>query len=878
MTFAPIKFGSPLPIDDALPNLLRMLRQNQCVILSAPPGSGKTTRVPLALLNEGVSNNGLIVMLEPRRVAARSVASYMAETLNESIGQTVGYQVRMERRMGTETRVLVVTEGILTRRFLSDPLLEDVACVIIDEFHERAVHVDLALCLLKEALTVRTDLKVIVMSATIDAAEASAYLSDCPIVNVEGTPFPLSTIYAPERMDLLSSHRSEAVASAAVLNALTTHPNGDILVFLPGAGEIERTRVRLQSRVPVDVEIVPLYGALPAEQQDYAVKTGTRRRVILATNIAETSLTIPNVKIVIDTGLEKRMEWRSGIGFEKLVTGRISHFSAVQRAGRAARTAPGTVYRLWHASQEREMTQSTLPEILRVDPLSTVFVLVASFCKPPTEIELLTPLRPNSIEEAMTTLQLLGLVSDGGNRMTELGKLALQLPIHPRLALIIIAAALTGQASRGAAAAAIIEERPMLGAVSTGTEPGSENCDCDISLRVDLLDKFISLRASAEAARKLELNYMVYRRVVERKNQFERIIATLPLNNVKLESPAFLSSAYPTGELAPLLLYGFWDRVCKKDTQHATTGVMATGRGVTLGPDTGVRASRYFLAIDAISDSRRSKQRSEITLASGCTAEMLEQMGRRFFSTHTELEMDDAGKVVAFERIRYMKLPWREKRLSRIPQTLRSKMLATRACADWKGILFSSDDQKNALCRLALARHLFLDLEIPAIDGNGLSPYIEAECKTASDLSQLKNVNWAKQIVSSMPYEQHQRLCRQFPLSIELPSGRRANIDYTRWYQEKTSPIIRVKLQELFGLQTTPYLADGRIGLSIALLAPNGHEVQITNDLKNFWEITYPQVRKELRARYAKHFWPEDPLTAVPTHLTQKQYKRQNRT
>ncbi|MBN2530901.1 MAG: ATP-dependent helicase HrpB [Deltaproteobacteria bacterium] len=851
-----------LPIDAVLPTLQHTLEQHQFAVLCAPPGSGKTTRVPLSLLDAPWIHDGRIVMLEPRRVAARAVAGFMAQTIGEAVGETVGYQVRMDRRVGADTRLLVVTEGILTRRFLQDPLLENISCVIIDEFHERSVHVDLALCLLREAATVRDDLKVVVMSATINAAEISAYLNGCPIIEATGAPYPLHTVHAKERLDTLFGQQLVQETSATVRRALKENSTGDVLVFLPGASEIERTRKELANGISPDIELVSLYGALSPAKQDDAVRGGEKRRVVLATNIAETSLTIPNVRIVVDSGLEKRVMWQSSVGFEKLVTGRISQFNAIQRAGRAARTAPGTVYRMWHLSQERELPKASSPEITRRDPLATVFMLIAAFCRPPTEIALITPLRQSAVTEAIATLHVLGLVDKEGRSLTAHGKQALQFPIHPRLALIIIAAAQQGSADEGALTAAIIEERPLLVERSSPSQGHAEHCD--VQFRIQLLKQFQQRGASAQAASALGLRFSVSRRILDRQQQLVQLANRVAVTNFS--------------QPAPYLLAGFFDRVCQKESANALTGIMANGRGVVLGPATQVRESPFFLALDAVSDTHHSRQRSEVTLASAITKQDLLHHGDQFIRNATELEYDNTtGVAKAFKRTRYMSLIIAEEKLSKVPAHLRQNILFQRAMADWKAVLYASPEQKNALARLSFARHFMPQLNLPAIDDTGLKDIIEESCRNASDMNAIKKIPWASQITALLSYDLQQHLKKKCPIKVPLPSGRSATVDYTRWLDEHTSPIIRVKLQELFGLNDTPVIADGQIPLAIALLAPNGRDVQITTDLKSFWQNTYPTVRKELRARYAKHFWPEDPTDQVATHLTKKQFERKKK-
>lgn len=858
----PISLSS-LPIEDAIPNLLNGLNQHQAVVLCAPPGSGKTTRIPLEVLKSALGKRGDIVVLEPRRIAARAVAKFMSSTLSESVGETVGYQVRFDKRRSDKTKIHVVTEGILTRRFLSDPFLEGTACVIVDEFHERSINVDLALCFLKETLSVRDDLKVIVMSATLNTDEVSRYLNDCPVVNVAGAPFPLKTIYSESRMPHSSSSPRELVAQIVqtVPQALQEHPCGDILVFLPGAFEIEMARQKLKPTVPPDVQILPLYGALPPKQQDAAITAGNGRRIVLATNIAETSLTIPNVRIVVDSGLEKKMEWRSGIGFEKLVTGKVSQFSATQRAGRAARNGPGTVYRLWSAAQNKELSQSRAPEIQRLDPLATVFTLIASFNRTPERIDLLSQLPETTVSEATHSLKMLGLISDSGSALTGIGKLAIQFPLHPRLALVTIAAAQMNCPQKGALAAAILAERNIL--QRPPVHPTSVDT-CDVQYRMSLIEKFCRQGATLKAADSLNIHFVASKNILQQQEQLLSILQRL--------------KGIPQGPVFNFLLAGFPDRVCQKESPHDTIGTMATGRGIALGSSTLVRSSALFLALDGISDSHRHPKRSEITLASAISNDALKIGGTQFLSTTTEIKYDEATqKIQAFEEERYMALVLRRKKIKHIPPEQKSTLLMIQALEQWKSILFSSPEQKNALARLALAARHCPQFSLPSIDKNGIKPLFEEQCHFVRDLGELYRTQWASKIIDRIPFATQQQLAQLFPTHIKVPSGRRISIDYNRWFEENTAPMIRVKLQELFGLAKTPAIANEQIPLSIALLAPNGREVQITNDLASFWNNTYPIVRKELRARYAKHFWPENPFTATATHLTQKQFARKNK-
>lgn len=848
----------PLPIDDVLDDILTTLQTHPALVLCAPPGSGKTTRVPLALLPELRSTGGNIVLLEPRRIAARAVASFMARQLDEPVGKTIGYQVRFDKKSGPNTLVHVVTEGILTRRFLSDPFLEGTSYVIIDEFHERSVNVDLALCMLKETLSVRDDLKVIVMSATIDSDEVSRYLNNCPVIRASGTPFPLNTVHSEQRLLQSSIRPLTDNVTRAVKRALFSHESGNILVFLPGAREIESVRGSLNSTIPASIEVIPLYGALSQSAQDAALCPGRRRRIVLSTNIAETSLTIPNISIVVDSGLEKRIEWRSGIGFEKLVTGPISRFSATQRAGRAARTGPGTVYRLWTETQHNELMQQSVPEIQRVDPVSTLFTLVAAFCRAPDTIHLITPLPSSTVDRAMDTLRLLKLMHPQKMQLTQLGKEVSVLPLHPRLGLIVACAVANNRAEVGTLAAALLSERDIL---SNRIPDENHIEDCDIMFRMSEIENAEQARARQTSVTHPEIHPTGLRNVQKTQTQL--------LHSLRNRT---FSNAMATDHI---LLPGYVDRVCKKNDVDDRTATMANGRGIVLGNRTLVKKSLFFLALDGDASGNHHDNRSVVSMASAVSINEIQNHYPELFRKTTVAQyIERTGKVTAREITHFLELEIDSVPMPRVPSKKRADLLHREAMKQWQRLFLDTPKKKNAFARLAFAQAHISSIDLPPLTDETIAQWILPYCQTASSLSEVQTIDLPAHIESLLPYETRQQLRKWVPTSITVPSGRDIPIDFTLWMENGAAPRIHVKLQELFGFTQSPTIGTKPIPLSIALLAPNGREVQITNDLYSFWTVTYPEVRKELRARYAKHFWPENPFDAEATHLTQKQFAR----
>jgi ATP-dependent helicase HrpB len=752
-----------LPVDDFIPAITAALRDSRAVVVTAEPGAGKTTRVPPALVDDGP-----VILLEPRRVAARSIARRLAVERGWTVGREVGWHVRFERRFQPATRLLVATEGILTARLQQDPLLSDFHTVVIDEFHERSVHADLAIALAKQAWKARPDLRLVVMSATIDTAKVSGFLGDCPIVDVPGRMHPLDIAYTP--------HQSVAAAAAEMLTAT----GGDVLCFLPGVYEIQQVIAELRPLVDSrTVDVIPLYGGLDAAGQDRAIQgaaDGTRR-VVVATNVAETSLTVPGVTAVVDSGWHKVARYDAARAIDSLVTERISGDSAAQRAGRAGRTAPGTVRRLWDAHDR--LRPHGEPEIHRVD-LAATLLDIMSWGGHPRELEWFERPSPDALEASLALLDRLGAVRDGA--LTDLGRDVVRLPLHPRLGCMLRAA---GGARAMARACALLSERQV---------PPSRTAAATSSDLLSALDRWESLPAHVgRVAQELE---RIYESALGRRSAAE----------------------IPETDFRRAVLAGYPDRVAQRREPGSPRVKLATGTGAVLGVESGVRDAEFLIAVDV----RAQPGEARIGMASAVERDWLQpnaiEIAHSFDSA--------AGVVRAVERERYDALIVRERPIPPDPHE------AARLLADaW--VARGDDDQ--LLRRIRFAGH---EIDLPAA--------VRAAAEGRRSLADID-------LTSGIPAEVLRTLDARAPVALKLPSGRSARLEYLEDGRVKAS----VKLQDAFGLMATPSIGPRREPVLFELLAPNGRSVQLTTDLKSFWERTYPEVRKELRGRYPKHRWPE---------------------
>jgi len=780
----------PLPIDAHLEAIAATVRTRRALVLTAPPGAGKTTRVPPVLVEDGP-----LILLQPRRVAARALARRIAAERGWTIGEEIGWQVRFERRFSPRTRLLVATEGILTARLIEDPLLGGFRTIVLDEFHERSLHADVALALARQAFRARDDLRLVVMSATLDAAPIAGYLGGCPVIDVPGRPFPVAI-----------EHRPGCPLGDAVADALARRGGGHVLCFLPGAPEIRRAgeevRATLDRRGLGDAcDLLPLHGSLDPEAQEAALAPSKRRKAILATNIAETSLTIEGVTDVLDTGLHKVMRHDPERGIDRLVTERIPHDAAAQRTGRAGRTGPGRAVRLWDAGEILRARRE--PEIARVD-LAGALLDVLAWGEDARRFEWFEPPPGERIDAALDLLAALGAVQAG--RVTARGRMLRRFPLHPRLARLLEAA---GGSPTAAACCAVLSEEW----VPPRTGP-PETTASDLLSRVDRLTE-------APA------------RVRQAASELQRLAGRLLDPRPETRSGA--------GEDAALrrAIFDAWpDRVARRRAPGSDRFVLASGHGAALGRESGVRHGEFVVALDVVAASTRSgASEALIRMASRVEPEWIVPTRRE-----TAHVFDDAsGKVRALERSFYRDLLLRESPVPPDPGAA-GEILAAECLARGPG------EEATTLLR----RLRFADIEADPAD------LVRRACAGLTGLPARLD------LAAHLPAAAVRALARHAPETIPLPSGRSARLDY----RDDGSVSAAVKLQELFGLAETPRLGPRREPVVFELLAPNGRPVQTTRDLRSFWEKTYPEVRKELRGRYPRHPWPEDPWTATPTHRT----------
>jgi ATP-dependent helicase HrpB len=843
----------PLPIDALLPTLTATAHQHSAVVLTAPPGAGKTTRVPPAILPILPKDNPHLIMLQPRRVAARAAAWRIADENHWQLGHEVGYHIRFEKRYTPATRIRILTEAILTRMLLADPALAGagrdggIGCVILDEFHERNLHSDLALAFLREVQqTIRPDLKIIVMSATLDAQPVAAYLGDCPILHGEGRTHPIAIAYRPPHDRPL-----EKQVAAAVEEALANE--GDVLVFLPGMREIERVAHAMASRE--DRAILPLHGSLPAEDQERALRPDPkgRRKVILATNIAETSLTIDGVRSVIDSGLARIASFDPDRGMDRLDLEPISQASATQRAGRAGRQAPGRVYRLWPETQQKHLPDFTPPEIRRVDLAATVLAVHAWGAPDPRQFAWFAPPPEEMLIAAEDLLALLGALHD--HHLTPLGRQLLAIPAHPRIARLLTAAIGTPFLDDALTLAAILAD------------------DSRTATRADPLTQLHRPPSHLAPIR----------------GQFTALTRQLASSIEDHTSKTARPGAPAVENPGDLLLLAYPDRVARRRGADPHAALMVGNIGLRLAPEAltpAVVRAPLFLALDAHHDPRNRHAEATVHTATPIALATLERLFPTAFRAATAMEFDaSTQKVAAFNRRYFRDLLLEEDPHGTVDPQRAGPILAA-ALAPRAAELFSSNAQAHRLlARTALLRHHMPGHPWPPFDAPHLVQLLTQACLGKRSTAEIKDSSaLADALRSALPYPLDRLLDQHAPETLEVPSGSHIKLQYSlppiiENHQSKTAPpgaravenpppppppILAVRLQELFGLTDTPRLAAGRVPVLLHLLSPGFKPMQITSDLRSFWSTAYFQVRKDLRVRYPKHKWPEDPLAATP--------------
>lgn len=837
------------PIAELLPEIRRTLETGTRLVLEAPPGAGKTTQVPLALLDADWLCGRRIVMLEPRRVAARAAAQFMAKQLGEAVGDTVGYRIRFENKVTANTRIEVVTEGILTRMLQDDPALGEgglgeggpqaVGAILFDEFHERHLAGDLGLALALDVQAgLREDLRLVVMSATLDGEKLAAFL-DAPRLSSAGRSYPVRLAHFPARRDEAIEHQ----VKRAVEHALTEHP-GDVLVFLPGQREIGKVQALLAHALDESrVETLALHGELPVEQQSRVLQPSQdgRRRVVLATNVAESSVTLPGVRVVIDSGLAREPRYDPNSGFSRLDVVSIAQSSADQRAGRAGRVAEGWAYRMWPESQRLEPQRR--PEIAQVELTSLALELAAWGSD---DLRFVDTPPTGAMAAARELLQRLGAL-DAGNTITALGRRMLAIGTHPRLAAMLLSAVNDNETALACDIAALLEARDPLRAI-----PGQGRSDA-LAARWQALAAHRQGRSPPEAVR----------------SSLQALDAAATQWRRRLRCNAKPPASVPAHALGDLLAHAFPDRIGYRHGSDLRRYPLANGRMAQLFDDSAMIGEPWIVACDLRFEAKDAK----VLRATPVDERRLRRDFAARFSDRDEVRWDEAKRALVAERVqRFDGIVLDARPAGRVDPAQAAQALTDAVRALGIDVLPWRESLAQWRARVRCLRVWMTDLSLPDLSDDALLARLDAWLKPAfagkTRLDALSEDELSEALKSGIDWAMRQRIDALTPTRIVVPSGMERKIEYA--YDTATDapqpPVLAVKLQELFGLADTPRVADGRIPLTLHLLSPGGRPLQITQDLRSFWERTYPEVKKEMKGRYPKHPWPEDPWSATATH------------
>ncbi|MDH5545494.1 MAG: ATP-dependent helicase HrpB [Gammaproteobacteria bacterium] len=819
------------PVDECIPQLLDALASSPNVVLQAPPGAGKTTRVPLALLKADWLGARKILMLEPRRLAARSAARFMAGSRGEAVGECIGYRVRLDSKIGPNTRIEVVTEGILTRMLQQDPALEDYGVVIFDEFHERNLQSDLGLALCLDAQQgLREDLRIVVMSATLDGDAIAGLLEQAPIISSEGRRYPVAIHYAPLSASFARERRDFLQQLAAQIVSIMQKESGSVLVFLPGAGEIQQVFSLLQqSSLGQDVNLAPLFGQLSSAQQDAAIQAAPegKRKIVLATSIAETSLTIEGIRIVIDSGLTRRPRFDPNNGMTRLVTQQLSAASAEQRSGRAGRLQEGVCYRLWSASTH--LIAQTAAEIVDADLAPLLLELALWGVTDVTQLRWLDQPPVAHVAQARDLLHGLGALDDKG-AISAHGKAMSAVGTHPRLAHMMLRGKELGIGRLACDIAALLSERDIY----RGPEKNS-----DVQKRIDALrDK--------HAAREFDMAGI--KRVRETANQWQQQLDVRDDKNIDQQywAGVLLAFAYP-------------DRIAQRRSEQDTRYRLSNGGGAQLNEHDGLRVNKYIVAANL--DGARE---ARVFLAAAIDESLLHEYLHELIAEQNIVEWDERNSAVqarSQQRIGAIVIadkPWKNADPDAIKKALTEGIRKQGIdCLPW------TDTARQFQSRVQFV-HDHVDETWPSFDDinliDTLEEWLAPFLDKMSRISHLSNLNMHEILLARLSWEQQRQLDALVPTHLTVPSGSRIRVDYGQF-----PPVLAVRLQEMFGQAETPCVANGKIPVLLHLLSPAQRPLQVTQDLAGFWNGSYSAVKKEMKGRYPKHVWPDDPMQAQAT-------------
>lgn len=846
-----------LPIDAILPDLVRTITHSRALVLETPPGAGKTTRAPWALLESELGKTGEILVAEPRRIAARMAARRVADERGQRLGQRVGYSVRFEEVSGPDTRLRYLTEGVLLRRLLRDPELGGVSAVVLDEFHERHLATDLLLVLLSRLKkTSRPDLALLVMSATLDAEPVARFLGDCPRVRSEGRMFDVTIEHLPKPDD----RPLEKQVASAVRSATDADPEGDVLVFLPGAAEIRRAQETLTglSRER-DLSILPLHGDLPLADQVRAVERAGKRKVVLATNVAESSLTIDGVTAVIDSGLARVAGFSPWTGLPTLITEKISKASARQRAGRAGRTREGRVFRLYTRSDFETRPEHDLPELRRADLCEALLVLHGAGVAAPGDLEWLDAPPAASVAGAEELLTLLGALDDG--KLSAIGRRLLDFPVHPRLARVIVEGERRGVADEACLVAALLGERDLRLEARAGFGDGRRAGPAGASGPSDLLElieRFREAEAAGFEPSSLRAQGLDVRATQAVRSAYRQLARQ---SRDRAERPAGLEAVDQA--ILRSILAGFADRVARRKKRGERELSLVGGGAARLSEQSVVHDAMLMVAVDVEDHTRRAEPGrggAIVRLASAIEPDwLLEDFPGRITLSDELVWNAERERVERLERMSFGSIPLEESATPAAPSEQASALLLAAAKSDGQ-VLRASDALTALSVRLALVREHVPSAGLPELGSDGLEAALALACRTLVSFAELRSLDLGELFAQNLSFEQRRLLDEWAPERVVLPGGRAVKVHY----EAGKPPWIESRLQDFFGMSQGPAICAGRVPLTLHLLAPNQRAVQVTSDLAGFWERHYPAIRRELMRRYPRHSWPEDGRTARP--------------